>query len=55
MFDKATNEVTRVQVYKDLTIKEYGFEPQTGRLLVSGFLEEENRREVTEFNEYLRM
>ena len=53
VFDKATNEVTRVQVYKDLTIKEYGFEPQTGRLLVSGFLEEENRREVTEFNEYL--
>lgn len=53
VFDKSTNEVTRVQVYEDFTVISCGLNPATGRLFLGGYLESEDRANTDAFNNYL--
>ena len=53
IFDKETKELTKVQVYKDFTVKECGLDPESERFFIGGYLESQNYKDMMDFNDYL--
>lgn len=53
LYEKATGELTRVQVYEDFSVQQCDYNPVTERLFLGGFLESEDYERVSSFNEYL--
>lgn len=53
IYEKATGEVTKVDVYEDFSVRCCSYHPDTKRLFLGGYLESENYRLMIGFNTYL--